>query len=89
MTCGAESVLAVQAAKNVVDFEWARAPLLEQLRILMQYGLSHRSWSLLGIGIVMVPSLLLVCRLGWRLLRVVEAPPDTQATHGAVLTVAA
>jgi len=82
MTCGAESALAVEAAKSVVDFDWARAPMLEQLRLLMQYGPTPRKLSLVAICLVLVPFVGLVGRLGWRLLRLAEAEQGSDAASG-------
>jgi hypothetical protein len=87
-TCGIGSAVAMQAAKNILDFDWSNAPLLVQFLILMQFGPVRKSWSL---PLAAVAFVLLVgggALLGWRQLKAVEAVAASTSVQEATATAA-
>jgi hypothetical protein len=71
-TCGIGSEVAMQAAKNILDFDWSNAPMLVQTLILLQFGPARKSWILplaaVAFGLLVSSGTL----LGWRQLKAVE-----------------
>jgi 4-amino-4-deoxy-L-arabinose transferase-like glycosyltransferase len=87
-TCGIGSAVAMQAAKNILDFDWSNAPMLVQLLILLQFGPVRKSWSL---PLAAVAFVLLVgggALLGWRQLKAVEAVAASTSVREATATAA-
>jgi glycosyl transferase family 22 (putative mannosyltransferase) len=85
-TCGARSAVALQAGKDVIDFDWANAPLLDQIRILMRYGPVHRGWSLPLVALALVLLVGAGVWLGWRLLKVIESQTASRPPRTGVVT---
>lgn len=87
-TCGIGSAVAMQAAKNILDFDWSNAPMLVQILILLQFGPARKSWilPLAAVAFVLLVSSGIV--LGWRQLKAVEAAAAS-ASDQAVLASAA
>jgi hypothetical protein len=78
----------MQAAKNILDFDWSNAPMLVQLLILLQFGPVRKSWSL---PLAAVAFVLLVgggALLGWRQLKAVEAVAASTSVREATATAA-
>jgi len=83
-TCGIRSAVAMQAAKNILDFDWANAPMLDQLLILFRYGPVRKSW---GFPLVALAFLLVVGAGIWLGLRLLKAIDRGKASSSELATV--
>ena len=73
----------MQAAKSILDFDWASAPMLEQLLILFRYGPVPRSW---GFPLVALAFLLVVGAGIWLGLRLLKAIDRENASSSELAT---
>ena len=83
-TCGVRSAVAMQSAKNILDFDWANAPMLDQLLILFRYGPVRRSW---GFPLVALAFLLVVGAGIWLGLRLLKSIDRGNASRSELATV--
>jgi hypothetical protein len=87
-TCGIGSEVAMQGAKNILDFDWSNAPMLVQTLILLQFGPARKSWILplaaIAFGLLVTSGTL----LGWRQLKAVEGVAASASDQAVVASAA-
>jgi hypothetical protein len=69
LNCGMSSALAIQGVKDKVDFDWGDAPLLYQLRVLVQHGPVHRGLNVIVVTVILLALLGISAPVARRLLR--------------------
>jgi len=83
------SALALQSLKDKVDFDWGDAPLLYQLRILVQHGPVHRGLNVIVVTVILLALLGMSVPVAWRLFGRIEIQAIGATTSAAESALAA
>jgi len=89
LNCGMSSALALQSLKDKVDFDWGDAPLLYQLRILVQHGPVHRGLNVIVVTVILLALLGMSVPVAWRLFGRIEIQAIGATTSAAESALAA